>query len=545
MAMIEKAPAVSSIATQHRRLARTRHACEPCKARKRKCSGQQSCFSCSRFEYDCYFSSDRGKMIIPKPGTAVEITSVKYASGGVSKDSDREAIAKINAGLLFPATVGLKLNSTRPPSVRGLGWNVGLHYRYSPSPAAIVWILTKDEWHVLFATYRREIHRIYDFMDLEMVLQASAGRWDDPDASNEYDHVLAGIAALGSLFSKSRDEGCGALLVECAKEILDSTSLVANPTFLDVQAWVLRTLYLRCNAPPHAAWMASCITMHVAEAVGAQVEAALGPVNVGIRQRTCSIAEMLNTWISWEYGRSPVTTQNASCMQSGQVAPTGSVNILDLFRISNVLDPASESSVTQLESALEQVAKLNLSHPALVLSQSTLSFAIFRRLRASMATLSGARLETITSIGQKGLEASLSCVRTSTPWWHTANVPFQFVCILLAIDVTDYLPCVEMALRTLRTVTNHFDTQIMHNALSTAEHFVQLSQKRKERDLMLLQRAMPSDWSQEVDGRQGMDSNSTDTDPDSDEMAALNEWLGATPSLEGVDWNQLWAMVVQ
>lgn len=403
----------------------------------------------------------------------------------------------------------------------------------------MTWIISKREWQTLFEIYCQKVHSVYNFLDLDAVIKESSKRWEDPNATNSYDHVLCGIAALASLFSSERLDDREHLLVQCAKDILEATSLVRDPTFSDAQAWLLRTLYLRCNSPPHAAWMASAITMQVAEAVGLHQEATPEPPDLRYRRRTFWLARLLNTWISDEYGRSRIMPAKITCSYPPMHGPDGT-EMMKLFVVSLVLDPERDCDATELENALLQVEDFAFDHPALALSRCNLTFVIYRRLRMTSATLRQDLLDKVVSIGRQGLIAASEAATSNSPWWHVSNVPFQFVYILLAMDCSEYLPYVETAISTLRAVTSRFQTSMMRQALHTAEATVQMFQKRKEQDFLALQRAVPTQWPQPAFTTQPFDGIFQATDVDQNLPVWPDDLLWAAPSLNNVDWNQFW-----
>jgi hypothetical protein len=77
-------------------------------------------------------------------------------------------------------------------------------------------------------------------------------------------------------------------------------------------------------------------------------------------------------------------------------------------------------------------------------------------------------------------------VAQACPWHQVANVPFQVVCSLLAIDNRPALALLGDAMRTLREVTAAYDTASMREAYSTAYLLVALHHRRKEDDTRAL-----------------------------------------------------------
>jgi hypothetical protein len=76
--------------------------------------------------------------------------------------------------------------------------------------------------------------------------------------------------------------------------------------------------------------------------------------------------------------------------------------------------------------------------------------------------------------------------RVQQPWWHVANIPLQFVCVLLAMDTRESLSRVGEAMSVLRAVAQHFDTWKMRKAVDTAELLIQMYRKNKEENASIL-----------------------------------------------------------
>lgn len=50
-------PPPKSTTTSRPQRQKSKHACESCKLRKRKCDGNQPCYMCERYEYDCHYAA--------------------------------------------------------------------------------------------------------------------------------------------------------------------------------------------------------------------------------------------------------------------------------------------------------------------------------------------------------------------------------------------------------------------------------------------------------------------------------------------------------
>lgn len=523
---------------------RTRLACTPCKVRKRKCDGGNPCATCTRYDYECYYdkpprprksaaallrqrqyqdanaqvgTSPRELPARPSPQNAGDASSNNNNESHETtqaQSASTERHMEANSGVLFPRTLGLKLNS-RNNAQQGdcPGWNLGIRHSPRRSEKSITWVLPYTSWLELCQVYEKRVHPIYGFLDLQTVCATAQRRWEDPHATNEYDPVLCGVAALGSLFSFQANWEQERHLVECAKEILETSGTIAKPRIDDAAGWLLRTLYLRCSISPHAAWMASCIALHIIEATGIHQESATGIVSpvyadtatpssssaghqeIETKRRIIWIARLLNTWISFEYGRSRVILRETSWPLPKPESRDGDYTstLISLFQISENLDPNNDIPAASLENFLEELEKYDLGVDALILSQSVLAFTIYRRLQLLGLSVNKMAVDRVINLGRRGLEASRRCIDSNCPWWHINNVPFQFTCILLVIDTSDSLMHVRDSVAVLKKAADHFGTPKSYQAFETIELFVRLSQRRKEQDAALLGKSLLTD----------------------------------------------------
>ena len=75
-------------------------------------------------------------------------------------------------------------------------------------------------------------------------------------------------------------------------------------------------------------------------------------------------------------------------------------------------------------------------------------------------------------------------------FWHVANIPFQFVCILLVIDTPESLSHIGEALETLDAVSRCFSTRSLTESAATARTLVELSLKRKQEEINILSQGL-------------------------------------------------------
>ncbi|KAJ5851634.1 uncharacterized protein N7529_011019 [Penicillium soppii] len=456
------------------------------------------------------------------------------------KSADGTHSLQANSGAAFVRKLGLRIDPAQAPRLHLFAWNVGerrlspslpssLSLVTAPTPATITKIISQEEMRRLAAIYFEKVDPCYAFLDRKTVFLQIANRWQPSETpidltENPYDAVLCGVAAFGYLFSRREIVALELRLIETARTLLDRSILAAELPSVDaVTGWVLRAAYLRMTASSHAAWMASCTLMHLIEAAGLHVEASdpevagllpfspteLRDSHVGTelsndnqrtsdpdtRRRLFGMARHLNTWISFDLGRSRVVLHGATALSStttSRNAPTSASTRAprdDLFRLlplSESLDPTGPSpqDLPELEHALTSVLDLLYSEPSLILVQCNLMLCIYRRLRAlnPHGPLSSNLLDRVLALAGRGLRAARGMVASTCPWHQVANVPFQVVCTLLAIDNRAALALLADAMRTLREVLAAYDTPSMREAYSTAYLLIALHQRRKEDD---------------------------------------------------------------
>ncbi|KAJ6185646.1 hypothetical protein N7519_006947 [Penicillium mononematosum] len=528
---------------------RSRLACTSCQSRKRKCSGGQPCSTCAQTGAECQYSARKKRArshslyraslsLSERPTDGWPLLAAQAVQGALPIS------LQANSGAAFVRKLGLNIDPAHAPRLQLFAWNVG-ERRVSPPlsselpsmpitpiPTTITKVISQEEMRRLTAIYFEKVDPCYAFLDRKMIFTRIAKRWGSSSspidsAEQPYDAVLCGVAAFGYLFSRREIIATEVRLIETARTLLDKSILAAETPSVDiVTGWVLRAAYLRMTASPHAAWMASCTLMHLIEAAGLHLETS-DPEAAGLLQvsspetRSCQdddighqgtsdpetrrklfgMARHLNTWISFDLGRSRVVLHGATALyptnrpqsrNPPQQAPPRAprADLFHLLPLSENLDPTGPSlqDLPELETALSSVLDLLYSEPSLILVQCNLMLCIYRRLRAldPHGPLSSSLLDRVLALAARGLCAARGMVASTCPWHQVANVPFQVVCSLLAIDNRAALALLADAMRTLREVLSAYDTPSMREAYSTAYLLIALHQRRKEDDTRAL-----------------------------------------------------------
>ncbi|OOQ89844.1 putative C6 transcription factor [Penicillium brasilianum] len=466
---------------------------------------------------------------VAKPASSAPGSAASPGSYTRVNDSARPMSHSLeaNSGAAFVRKLGLRIDPARAPRLHLFAWNVGerrVATEVSVYPAVsgagpISTMISEDEMRRLARIYFEKVHPCYAFLDRQTVLAHIAQRWSATSISAEtaeqpYDVVLLGIAAFGHLFSRREMLPVEIRIVDAARILLERSVLGADtPTIDTVTGWVLRAAYLRMTASPHAAWMASCTLMHLVEAAGLHLEIedpeATGLIqaatsepqvpngtntvtqpsnHTNLRRRLFGMARHLNTWISFDLGRSRVVLHGTSSHSPS--TPATNADLYHLLPLSESLDPTGPTpqDLPDLETALTAVLDLVYTEPSLILVQCNLMLCIYRRVRAinPHAPLPGRALDRVLALAGRGLRAARAMVAATCPWHQVANVPFQVVCTLLAIDNRAALALLPDAMTTLREVLAAYDTGVMREAYSTAYLLIALHQRRKEDDTRAL-----------------------------------------------------------
>ncbi|GIK06624.1 hypothetical protein Aspvir_002274 [Aspergillus viridinutans] len=480
---------------QVKRQRRSKVACEPCRTRKRKCNGQQPCEMCTESEYTCRYDlgsrKKRNKNITLQNLTAVQPAQTQQTEshsespraprpptppspsqlGERFSNAVQQSIGP-NSGAVFVQNLGLKIDPLNALDPQVFAWNIGL--RQLPGTFTALPIVAP----------------CYGFIDQDSCFEYIPSRWHRPSAFEPYDVVLCGVAAMGYLFSQRKAVAAELHLVESAKSALEQRSGGEIPPLMLITGWALRVSYLRLTASPHTAWLASCTLLHLIDASGLHLDpssrhALLRPtqnIDDDIRRRIVSFSQYINTWVSFDLARSRIILHGASYTTPSSRDGDFTAEMLDLLPLSESLDPFTPVDAVQLTSMLVNIMQSSRTQPPSVLSQCNLVLCIFRRLRAVHSTLSAALMGQMLALIAKALACARELVDANCPWSHVANVPFQIICTLLAVDSPESLSLLDDAVRTLKYVTDVYDTEVLREAYRTAGSLILLQQRRKDHD---------------------------------------------------------------
>ena len=399
-----------------------------------------------------------------------------------------------NSGATFVRELALSLDPVNAPRMHLFAWNGFWGARQTDHPvpmdSSITGLLSQFDMETLAMVYFDKVDPCYGFVDRNEVHRRIKQRWRSSLLGDPYDAVLCGIAALACLFSRCQSKEVELSLAEAARVELERT-LSDVPDHDTATGWVLRVAYLRMTSSPHTAWMASCLMMHVIEAAGLHREASehysvhtgVSSGNDEIRRRLFGVAQHLNLWISFDVGRTRVSLRNATRTPPSERPGDYTTELLGLLPHTEMLDPAKTTSTEELASALDVVLERTHSEPPSILAQTNLVLCLYRRLRAVDTASVSRVLDKMLALMARAIHSAQAMLNACSPWHHIANIPFQIICTLLAIDTPTSLAQLEDAMQTLENVATTYDTQPLQEAVRTASFIVLLHQRRKEADL--------------------------------------------------------------
>jgi hypothetical protein len=480
---------------------RSKLACQTCRDLKRRCDGARPCGTCVRFEYDCTYNAYRKRRDIEQYlGPIGEVTPSRSSAKSSHDEFPSTASPLIQARSVeanscpaFVRTLALRLDPKRNPRMLSFAWNPFLGSRQThPTPSfhSITDVVSQKRLEELATVYFQKVDTVYGFVDGEDIEDSIRRRWTVQDATQAQDAILCGIGALGCLFSQTQTdptEPVESVLVELAKSLLEKT-MSEPPTIDSITAWLLRVVYLRVAGNQYTAWMASCTLMHMIDAAGFNVESpgkAVLPsppqaVSMETRKRIVAIAQHLNVWMSFDMGLTRVALPNISTTVSATREVDSTCEIIELLPFSVELDPQRKPTALELECALQVVLSRVHSSPPSVLAQCNLALCLCRRLRSMEVALPESVLQQVLMLTSNGIQAAQAVLAARSPWHQMVYVPFQIVCVLLAIDTVSSISQLRGAMQCLKDITAVYNTEATRDALKTARSLVFLHQKGKE-----------------------------------------------------------------
>ncbi len=481
---------------------------DPCRERKRRCDGNKPCELCTSFDYECHYRSQpRKRRNTGRDVKATDRVSTSPGNATLAKRNDVEAsedggsFAKTlesNSGSAFVRSFALAVDPTTTSTptfgtFQMLAWNLFLGERYlqlSVQTQSITELLSLNEMQDLISVYFEKMDPCYGFLVKEEIEAAVHHRWT-AHSGVIFEAILCGVAAIGCLFSHLKDLQTEVDLFSLMKACLDST-VSEPPSVESATAWLLRTVYLRLTARPDEAWLSSCTTLHHIDGAGlhslpnanAAFQRPGWHCDADTRRRIFGVARHLNSWLSFDLGRSRVLLQNASLALPTNHPPGDyTIELLELLPYVENLDPGRSITGEGLLTAFSEVLNRTHSQSPSVCGQCNLMLCLYRRLYTLRWKIPGDILEQAVSLIEIGLQAVLQTVEEYAPWHNAPNVAFQSLCTLLAIDTPRSFSLLSSAISCLDTLNQVYQTNATKDALSAAQALVYMHQKQREADV--------------------------------------------------------------
>ncbi|KAJ5586972.1 uncharacterized protein N7459_002737 [Penicillium hispanicum] len=530
---------------------RSRLACKPCRDRKRKCDGTEPCVTCTEWGYECYYEARQRKPRTTRNSTPTSESRLQDSpqdlQGPSVADSDPSGVVRrleANSGAAFVRKLGLKIDPAKAPKLNLFGWNIGarqLSSEYETTAAlTLIEVTSLEHMKGLARVYFDKVDPCYGFIDRRLFYERLDARWQSFLARDVYDSVIAGVAALGCLFSQQNATITELHLVRTARSSLDLHHLAGPPSIDLLTGWTLRSIYLRMTDTPHSAWMASSTLMHLVEASGFHPEPASDSIlphsvqcDPDLQRRLVGVAHHLNVWTSFDLGLSRVSFSTNDLPLPPSPKPgdyTG--EILGLLPVAVSLDPGRSKDGTDLTSTLSNLLHGPHTQPPSVLAQCNLVLCILRRIHTQNLDISSELATKILALLKRSLECARTMIRSCSPWHQVANVPFHIICVLLVMDTRSSLSMLPEAMQTLSLITSTYNTETMREAHSAACLLVMLHQQRRKDDLAVLSEAL------DIYPQQRQFESPPQLHPNSEEYSWLGALVADLPGLQRVDLEQ-------
>jgi Fungal specific transcription factor domain len=423
----------------------------------------------------------------------------------------------LHSVMAFPRNLGLEFQSANPPRVHSFAWNCGIRPEENgTSHVNLKDLVTRGDFELYKRVYFEAVHPVFGILDKQIFSRNADQFWSETGSHSSFEAILAGVVALGSFFSATLGHPRELEIVQHAKNILEDSVISRRVSRDQVSAWILRTLYLRSTTRPHIAWLASNIAMHLAEATGIHHEmdavvlttdssSQIIPSQDGCEQsrRLFWSAWMINSMISYEYGRSSSSLNNITCKQPTAIKDDYTTLLIS---VAQLVPRESLDAGPNLHHTLPKIQQIPDDHPFISMSKADLCMALYRHHRLLKHPIEKKEILQIISIGNTATEAAYKLAQENKFWWNVLCTVFQYVCVLLAIDSLDSLAQVQSAMCTLENIAGRLQTHVSTEAVNTLKILLRDSMKKKRQEVQLLEAADPDLSANTSNGLGGMEN---------------------------------------
>jgi hypothetical protein len=407
----------------------------------------------------------------------------------------------LHSVMAFPRNPGLDFQSADPPRVHSFAWNCGIRPEEPGSNHVnLKDLISREEFERYRKVYFETVHPVFGILDQKVFVRTADQFWREGSGHSAFEAIIAGVVALGSFFSATLGHSRESEIVEHAKNILEDPTISRSVSIDQVSAWVLRTLYLRSTTRPHLAWLASSIAIHLAEATGLhhEIDAVVlttDPAEPVIKpNQTASeqarklfwCAWMINTMISYEYGRSSSTLNHITCKHPQSTKEDYTALLIS---VAQLVPRESLDAGPDLQHTLSKIQQIPDVHPFISMSKGDLCMALYRHHHLLKLALDKKEILQIISIGNTAIEAACKLAEDNKFWWNVLCTVFQYNCVLLAIDTAESLAQVASALCTLENIAGLLRTHVSSEAVNTIKILLRDSMRKKRQEVQLLEAA--------------------------------------------------------
>ena len=519
---------------------RTRRACGPCSARKRKCNGKEPCSTCEGYGYVCSysinssrqsevadsFSRSSGAAIqestetenayvpieflarpAPEIGTSSNGAPIETPSGREPTLLTLPAVRYVEEYSLeaFPRYLGLQLRSDLT-KLESFGWNLGI--RNLAAPQVETPLICSMVGLPVVKSYLRRFFAIQfpacGFLDLNAIISKCDQHWNDVHQGLQFEALIATIIGLSCIVAPTDTESLlhsEVDLMRYAESILTDSQVLAHSTLEGVSAMFLRCLYLRSTSTPRITWLTSCNNMHIAENLGLHKDhsdlAGSGMLPYGeewtAQARACLfwMTCTANRIMSYELGRTPVRIRGVT--QKFPFDALDNSSPACLCRLGQLLplddEDCCKSDKFQLAKALDTIEGTPADQPYIKLLAADVCFSLFRRIWVGNSDEGGGinyqDRNRIASIGREAVQATNLILQKGQSWWNMLSTLFHFACVLIALD-GDNLANLQETMQTIHVLRDRFPKSRGADAIRTINRLVTASKQRKETHLQYL-----------------------------------------------------------
>jgi hypothetical protein len=213
-----------------------------------------------------------------------------------------------------------------------------------------------------------------------------------------------------------------------------------------------------------------------------------------------------------------------------------SKDLIAICRVSEFLSPSKFRDTTELQTQLRAACDLRPRHPMSRLVQCNIALCIYRRLRVLGHRIPPDLIERLLESVDKAIDTTEELLHIGSPWWHVANVPFQAVYALLAIDTQESCGRLKSCLRTVKSVGEKYGTTPAREAFLASRILVTIRRNRKKEKISLLDNTLA-----EVDDNLVLEADAALPESNPAHHTLFSQPNGI-PTLDELQLNEIFAM---